>query len=55
LPRGDLVALLDEQLRDPAGVFRRNIDLGRLDTPVGLGDAVRHALAAQPVDQLFQA
>ena len=46
-------AFLDGDLLETAGVFRRHVDLGRLDAPVRLDDASRQPLAAKLSDQVL--
>ena len=48
----DAGALLDRDFGEPAGIFRRDVDLGRLDAAVRLDDAGGQRLAAQPRDQI---
>ena len=51
LSRGDLVALIHGQRHQPARIFRGDVDLRGLNSPVRFDDALRHVAAAQLVDE----
>ena len=51
LPGFDFAAFLDGDVGEPAGIFRGDVDLGRLDAAVGLDDAVGHRSAEHAVEK----
>ena len=55
LSRRDLVAFIHGQRREPAGVFRRDVDLRRFDTSVRFHDPIGHGGYRAAVDQRDQA
>ena len=52
LPLRDARALLDRHFREPTGIFRRHVDLGRFDPSIRLDDARRQRFTAQTSNQI---
>ncbi|KKF67131.1 hypothetical protein XU19_24085, partial [Vibrio parahaemolyticus] len=52
LTGGDEIALVDQDLLDPAGDLGRHVDLGRLDPPVAAGEPWREPRMAALLPRL---